>query len=220
MKLTTVLPVVLALSASAAPLTERVSSVQGFDISHHQTSVDFASAYSSGLRFVIIQASEGTTSKDPSFSSHYNGTTSADFIRDGYHFARGTGDGSQESNYFLSNGDGWSNDGRTLPGMLDLEGDCISGSWKMTFSNTYYQATGRYPLLYSSPSWWQSCTGSFDAFVDTDPLVMACYSAKPCTPQGSWPYYAIWQYKDSNAYGGESDVFNGDLTQLEQLASG
>ena len=31
------------------------AAVQGFDISHYQSSVDFAAAYSSGARFVIIK---------------------------------------------------------------------------------------------------------------------------------------------------------------------
>ncbi len=32
-----------------------LASVQGFDISHYQSSVNFAAAYSSGARFVIIK---------------------------------------------------------------------------------------------------------------------------------------------------------------------
>lgn len=127
----------MAVSGLAAPFAEpqaeletRASSVLGFDISHYQSSVDFSSAYNDGgLRFVYIKATEGTTYKDPAFSSHYTGATNAGFIRGGYHFASGTGDGSQEANFFLANGGGWSNDGRTLPGMLDLEGDCKSVSW-------------------------------------------------------------------------------------------
>lgn len=37
---------------------------------------------------------------------------------------------------------------------------------------------------------------------------------------GGWPFQTIWQYKDSNPYGGDSDVFNGDLAGLKKLASG
>lgn len=47
--------------------------VQGFDISHYQSSVNFAGAYAGGLRFVYIKATEGTTYQDPkvqSLSSH------------------------------------------------------------------------------------------------------------------------------------------------------
>lgn len=202
-------------------LTERASSVTGFDISHYQSSVDFNVAYNTGgFRFVYIKATEGTTYKDPSFSSHYTDATNASFIRGAYHFASGTGDGSQEANFFLQNGGGWSNDGIALPGMLDLESDCKSVAWIKTFSDTYHATTGRYPVLYSSPSWWSSCTGNSNAFVNTNPLNMACWDSEPCTPQGGWPYYTIWQNKDSNPYGGDSDVFNGDMTQLKKLATG
>jgi GH25 family lysozyme M1 (1,4-beta-N-acetylmuramidase) len=53
------LSIALALSiASAAPVTtleERISRVQGFDISNYQHTVDFQAAYNSGARFVIIK---------------------------------------------------------------------------------------------------------------------------------------------------------------------
>lgn len=57
MKLSAVSVTVLGV-ASAAPtstLEDRISSVQGFDISNHQPTVDFSGAYSSGARFVIIK---------------------------------------------------------------------------------------------------------------------------------------------------------------------
>jgi hypothetical protein len=66
----TILPLLsLSASALAAPaVSKREGSVYGFDISHYQESVDFAGAYSSGMRFVYIKATEGTTYKDPLFS--------------------------------------------------------------------------------------------------------------------------------------------------------
>lgn len=77
--------------------------------------------------------------------------------------------------------------------MLDLEGDCISVDWIQEFVDKYYDLTGRYAILYSSPSWWEECTGNSDAFVSNNPLNMACYNSEPCTPQGDWPYYTFWQ---------------------------
>jgi GH25 family lysozyme M1 (1,4-beta-N-acetylmuramidase) len=50
----TALPLLLA-AASATPLETRASGVQGFDISSYQGTVDFAGAYSSGARFVMIK---------------------------------------------------------------------------------------------------------------------------------------------------------------------
>ncbi|KAI1428920.1 glycoside hydrolase family 25 protein [Xylaria sp. FL1777] len=210
----------LALAKSA------LATVQGFDISHYQPSVNFAAAYSAGARFVIIKATEGTTYIDSSFSSHYSGATSAGFIRGGYHFAHlDTSSGATQANYFLAHGGGWSGDGITLPGMLDLEGDCVLSvsatvAWIKDFSDTYHSKTGVYPLLYTNPSWWSSCTGNSNAFTSTNPLVLARYSSSAGTPPGGWPYYTFWQYNDAYAYGGDSDVFNGDMAGLVRIAKG
>lgn len=197
------------------------ATVQGIDISHYQSSVDFKGAYNAGIRFAYIKATEGTTYTDPKFSQHYNGATAAGFIRGGYHFARpAASSGAAQAKYFVAHGGGWSKDGITLPGMLDLEGDCASASWIKDFSDTYHAATGRYPVFYTTNSWWVSCTGNSQAFKDTNPLMLARWGSSAGTIPGGWPYYTIWQYKDSNAWGGDSDVFNGDATQLKKLATG
>ena len=230
---------------------KRASGIQGFDISHYQTSVNFAGAYASGARFVIIkvnqdipspilprhlhrldQATEGTTYTDPSFSSHYSGATSAGLIRGGYHFAHpDASSGATQANFFLAHGGGWSGDGITLPGMLDIEynpsGATCYGlsqsamvSWISSFVNTYHSATGRYPLIYSTNDWWTTCTGNTAAFHTLSPLVLARYGSSPGTIPGSWPFQTIWQNADSYTYGGDSDFFNGNAASLKKLATG
>lgn len=52
---TAALSLLLATVAAAGPLETRASGVQGFDISGYQSNVDFASAYESGARFVMIK---------------------------------------------------------------------------------------------------------------------------------------------------------------------
>ncbi len=99
----------------------QAAQVQGFDISNWQSSVDFRAAYNSGARFVIIKATEGTDFIDKKFSDHYEGATEAGFIRGSYHFAHPDSAASEQVDFFLKNGGGWSKDGITLPGMLDLE---------------------------------------------------------------------------------------------------
>ena len=70
-------------------------------------------------------------------------------IRGAYHFASYTGSGAEEADHFLGNGGGWTGDGITLPGALDLEGDCggLSAAgminWINTFTNTYAAGAGR-----------------------------------------------------------------------------
>jgi len=95
--------------------------VQGFDISNWQADVDFDAAYKAGLRFVMIKATEGADFIDKRFSDHYVAATEAGFIRGGYHFAHPDLSASDQVDFFLKHGGGWSNDGITLPGMLDLE---------------------------------------------------------------------------------------------------
>lgn len=178
------------------------------------------------------QATEGTTYKDPGFSSHYSGATSAKLIRGGYHFAHpNSGSGSTQANFFLAHGGGWSNDGRTLPGMLDIEynpsGSTCYGlshsamvSWIHDFVNTYHSKTKRYPLIYSTNDWWTQCTGNSKDFSKTSPLVLARYGSSPGTIPGGWPFETIWQNADTYKYGGDADEFNGPLSGLQKLASG
>ncbi|MCJ1441248.1 MAG: hypothetical protein MMC23_001734 [Stictis urceolatum] len=232
MKLSTISLIAAADLVSAAPLEKRIAGVPGFDISHYQGTVDFESAYSSGARFVIIKATEGTDYTDPGFSDHYDGATAAGLIRGGYHFAHpDTSTGSAQASYFFKNGGGWSDDGITLPGMLDIEyapsGDTCYGlsqsamvSWITSFVNEYQSLSGRWPLIYSTNDWWTTCTGNSDAFSGNSPLVLARYGSSPGTIPGGWGYQTIWQNSDSYTYGGDSDFFNGSLDNLKKLATG
>jgi len=216
----------ITLGATLASAT-----VQGFDISSYQPNVDFASAYSAGARFVLIKATEGTSVIDSAFSDHYTGATNAGLIRGAYHFAHpGETAGSTQASYFIAHGGGWTADGITLPGMVDLEseddGECwgLSASamvsWIKDFSDSYHSSTGRYPMLYCNPSWWETCTGNSGAFVSTNPLVLAEYASSISTVPGGWPYQTIWQNADSYSAGGDSDIFNGDAASLTKLAKG
>ncbi|KAI8956582.1 glycoside hydrolase family 25 protein [Daldinia sp. FL1419] len=179
----------------------------GFDTSHYQPNVYFGAAYSSRARLVI---------------------TKADFaLQANYHFARpSSSPGARQANFSVSNGGGWSGDGITLPVMLDLEDDCVglstsaTVSWIKDFSDMYHSKTGRYPVLYTNPPFWLSCTGGSSAFVKTNPVVLARHTSSSGMPPGGWPYYTIWQFNDGYKYGGDLDTFNSDITKLKKLASG
>lgn len=242
---------ILALALIALATGFASAQVQGFDISSYQGSIDWSSASSSGAKFVIIkvftfsnfsprirltlwffQATEGTSIVDSQFSNHYTGATNAGFIRGGYHFAHpDDSSGSSQASFFLSNGGGWTGDGQTLPGMLDIEynpdGSTCYGlsqtdmvSWISDFVSTYYSSTGRYPMIYSTADWWNQCTGNSASFSSNSPLVLADYASSVGTIPGGWPYQTIWQNSDSYTYGGDSDIFNGSESDLSKLATG
>lgn len=93
-------------------------------------------------------------------------------------------------------------------------------SWISDFVDTYHSSEGVYPLIYTTDDWWTTCTGNSEAFSSTCPLVLARYASSVGTIPGGWGYQTIWQNADSYTYGGDSDIFNGDLTQLKAIASG
>ncbi|KAL6849852.1 hypothetical protein ACO1O0_009397 [Amphichorda felina] len=155
----------LSFAAALAGLASVAqAAVSGFDISGWQSSTDFAKAYAAGDRFVYIKATEGTTYKSPMFSSQYTGATNAGFIRGAYHFAQpASSSGAAQATYFAANGGGWSADGITLPGALDMEynpsgATCygLSASamvnWIEDFVTTYHSKTSRWPVIYTSTS--------------------------------------------------------------------
>ena len=153
-------------------------------------------------------------------------------MRGGYHFAHpDSSSGASQAKYFLAHGGGWTADGITLPGMLDIEyapsGDTCYGlsassmvAWIRDFVDTYHGSTGRYPLIYSTNDWWSTCTGDSSSFSDQSPLVLARYGSSPGTIPGGWPFQTIWQNDDAYSYGGDSDVFNGSEDSLKKIATG
>ncbi|TFK89918.1 glycoside hydrolase family 25 protein [Polyporus arcularius HHB13444] len=221
----------LALSSASPSLVKRAAP-QGVDISHYQGTVNFNTLVANGMSFVYIKVTEGTTYQDPNFSANYNGATKAGLIRGGYHFAHpDTSSGATQANYFLAHGGGWSGDGITLPGALDIEygpsgSECYGlsasamVSWIKDFSNTYHSHTGVYPVIYTTTDWWKTCTGNSAAFASTNPLWIAHYSSSIGTLPAGWTYTTFWQYADSGPNPGDQDEFNGSLQGLKNLALG
>ena len=167
---------------------------------------------------------------DSTFGTHYTGATNAGFIRGAYHFAHpDRSDGATQAAFFLAHGGGWSADGKTLPGMLDIEynpsgATCYGLSqsamvaWVSSFVNYYQSKTGRFPMIYTTANWWSQCTGNSAAFASKSPLVLARYASTPGTIPGGWGKQTIWQNADKYTYGGDSDFFNGNFAALQALA--
>ncbi|AJE81215.1 Lysozyme [Streptomyces albus] len=215
-----------------APGTDLLANPAGIDVSHYQGGINWASVRGAGIEFAWIKATEGTTYKDPQFSANYTGAYNAKVIRGAYHFARpDSSSGAAQANFFASNGGAWSRDNLTLPGVLDIEGSCYGKtpaamqSWILDFYNTYKAKTGRDVVIYTSPSWWNSCTGGWSGMAAKSPLWTAHWTSagSPSIPNGfsSW---TVWQYTSTGSVAGVSgnvdrDRFNGDRSRLLALAN-
>ena len=218
--------VVAASPASAA------DAVYGMDVSGYQGNVDWQTAWNNGGRFAYVKATEGVAYTNPYFAQQYNGSYNVGMIRGSYHFALpDRSSGGAQADYFVNHGGGWSGDGKTLPGALDIEWNpygatCYGYSqggmvqWIKDFSDEYHARTSRWPVIYTATSWWSQCTGNLGDFTSTNPLWVARYASAPGALPYAWGFYTFWQYADSGTFPGDQDVFNGAYDRLQALALG
>lgn len=205
--------------------------ILGQDVSNHQPNINWAAQYAGGSRFSWMKTSEGTTYVDPTFSKHYMGARDAGLVTGGYHFALPSqSSGRTQAEIFIKNGGGWTADGKTLPGMLDLEynpypslGNTCFGmsqpqlkAWTWDFMNTYKEKTGRYPTIYSTTDWWNTCMGGTGEF-KAAPLHIANYSTGPGYMPGGSTSFDIWQFSSVAPFAGDSNVFNGSQAELDNF---
>jgi len=209
------------------PLLDPQATVEGIDVSSHQGEVDWGSYAAQGKKFAYAKATEGTGYTNPHFAQQYDGSYAAGMVRGAYHFALpNASSGADQANYFVDHGGGWSGDGRTLPGALDVEynpyGDTCYGmsqdamaAWIEDFSTTYQARTGRYPVIYTSAQWWNQCAGG--SFADTNPLWVARYADSVGELPSGWLTHTIWQYSSDPI---DQNAFNGSESDLQELATG
>jgi GH25 family lysozyme M1 (1,4-beta-N-acetylmuramidase) len=214
------------------PPVNRAAQTEGVDVSSHQGNVNWSGLWSSGVKWAYVKATEGTYYKNPYFAQQYNGSYNIGMIRGAYHFATpDTATGTAQADYFVNNGGGWSRDGKTLPGALDIEwnpygaacfGKTQSGmvTWIRDFLNRYKARTGRDAVIYTATSWWTQCTGNYSGFGAANPLWIARYNTTPGTLPAGWAYQTMWQYTSSGPIVGDHNKFNGALDRVVALANG
>ncbi|WP_329397635.1 lysozyme [Streptomyces lydicus] len=207
-------------------------SVEGVDVSSHNGNVAWSTLWNSGVRFAYVKATESTSYTNPYFAQQYNGSYNAGLIRGSYHFATpNTSSGAAQANYFVDHGGGWSRDGKTLPGALDMEynpyGSTCYGlsaaglvNWMKDWFATYKARTGRDAVIYTSTSWWKQCTGNSAAFGAVNPLWVPRYGSSVGELPGGWGFHTIWQYTSTGPTVGDHNLFNGAYDRLQALANG
>nr|WP_244184206.1 lysozyme [Streptomyces cellostaticus] len=221
-----------AAADDAAESVSRANQTEGVDVAKYQLNVAWSTLWGSGVKWAYAKATEGTYYTNPYFAQQYNGSYKIGMIRGAYHFATpDTTSGATQADYFVNHGGGWSKDGKTLPGALDIEwnpygaycyGKSKSGmvTWIRDFLNRYKARTGRDAVIYTATSWWTQCTGNYGGFGATNPLWIARYGSAPGTLPAGWSYHTMWQYTSSGRTVGDHDRFNGAVDRLKVLATG
>jgi lysozyme len=214
------------------PTGTRVTQTEGVDVSSHQGNVAWSTLWNSGVKWAYVKATEGTSYRNPYRSQQYGGAYDVGMIRGAYHFAvPDSSGGAAQADYFVDHGGGWSKDGRTLPGVLDIEynpyGETCYGksasqmvAWIRDFVNRYEARTGRAAVIYTSTNWWKQCTGNYSGFGSTNPLWVARYAATVGELPAGWDFHTMWQYTSTGPTVGDHDKFNGALDRVKELANG
>lgn len=217
---------------SDSPQRTALTTVEGVDVSGHQGNVDWSALWDSGVRWAYVKATEGDYYKNEYFTQQYNGSYDIGMIRGAYHFANPSdSSGATQAHYFAANGGGWSKDGKTLPGVLDIEhnpygatcyGLSQSGmvNWIKDFTSTYKARTGRDAVIYTTTSWWTECTGNNGDLGATNPLWIARWADSPGALPAGWGFHTFWQYTSTGPIVGDHNLFNGAMDRLEALANG
>ncbi|HEX2312910.1 MAG TPA: GH25 family lysozyme [Thermomonospora sp.] len=225
-------------------VTRVPAGIKGVDVSSYQQGkTDWAALKRSGVQFAFVKATESASTRqkpnqgyiNPLFGQQYNASRNAGMIRGAYHFAQPheTG-GALQADFFINHGGGWRMGGWTLPGVLDIEHNPYPNglnhcynltktqavNWIRAFVDRYRQRTGRYPIIYTTTSWWSDCTGNHRGFGNS-PLWLARYGSTPGPLPASWRSYTFWQYAEQvkDTHTGNLNVFNGSYQALQKLAS-
>jgi lysozyme len=230
-------------SHSARAARAATSYLNGIDIASYQhpngAAISWAQVAASGQSFAVIKATESTSYTNPYEQGDVAGARQAGLRVGLYHFARpslvngsASADATAEADYFSSQVNAVT--GAQLPPTLDLE---VNGgltasqlvAWTSAFLTRVQSDTGRRPMIYTGPNFWNTSLGGSTAFTSY-PLWEAHYTTA-ANPQsfGGWSSWTIWQWSDGTyasppAVSGISgavdrDRFAGTLAGLEAVES-
>jgi GH25 family lysozyme M1 (1,4-beta-N-acetylmuramidase) len=225
-------PTTALIGAPNASAAVHGATVAGFDISSSQGLPDFAAARSRGARFVYVHDTAGVGYANPRFLAQFRAVKAAGLLRGAYHYARpDKSSGVAQANYFHAHAGRWYADSATLPPVLDMENTddapaCYKLSpakmvaWIRAFSDRMAALSGHAPLLYTTASWWRTCTANSTAFAATNLLWLAHWGHTPGPTPGGWTHATIWQSGSTGRYPGDQDTFRGIPADLDHLTTG
>ncbi|WP_167479941.1 MULTISPECIES: glycoside hydrolase family 25 protein [Nocardia] len=183
--------------AAAAPSGPDVSSWQHID----GRAIDWFSVKRAGHDFAMVKATEGLNYVNPYFVQDSLLMRTAGVARGTYHFARPNMAPEAQAALYSTVVLG-QNGPLDLPPVLDLESSgglapAALINWTHRYLNTVQALTGRTPIIYTYPRFWQTAMADSNEFTGY-PLWIADYrgNSAPEVP-GGWPTWTFWQTTDS-----------------------
>jgi GH25 family lysozyme M1 (1,4-beta-N-acetylmuramidase)/uncharacterized protein YgiM (DUF1202 family) len=199
--------------------------LEGIDVSHWQSAIDWSKVAAAGKKFVFMKATESTNFLDPNYASYRSGAKGAGLKVGAYHFAQPTttaGEAIAEADWFINQAAPQTGELRPV---LDLErqnglSTVAMQDWVKSFLGRMYQRTGVRGIIYVSPSFWKTYMGDTTWFAlnGYDVLWIAHWTiaGQPTLPASGWGSHGwtFWQYTSSGTVAGMSgsvdlDRYNG-----------
>jgi lysozyme len=200
--------------------------VQGIDVSHHNGTIDFAKVAASGVKFVLMKATEATSFVDPKFGTNWANASAVGLKRGAYHFFRPGISGINQADNLITQlkKHGFAK-GDIIP-TVDCED--YDGSGKPAYQTQLQAFIDRVAsafdvgcMIYTYRGFWKKI-GNPTSFAKYPLWVVDLSSVNdPRLPAG-WTDYAVWQYTFDGKVPGivgdvDRDRFNGDLAALSSI---
>jgi lysozyme len=209
-----------------------VKATLGIDVSKWSVSVNWAKAQQAGVRFAFLKATAGVDYIDPTFPAFRDGAATAGMLWSGYHWFTPFLDPGQQAAW-LARALAGSANRPTLPPVIDLEDKrAIPARYAdkvLTFLERTWELTGLQPIIYTSPSYWETYLARTALWADVYPLWIANYQVgAPKIPLPWAPMrWTFWQFSDKGngaSYGVSEravdlNVFNGSEDELAEFAA-
>ncbi len=230
------LPSPLLSSATALGAAER-KRLEGVDVSQYQhprgAGIDWRGVRSDGGRFVFIKATDGIPARSNAyFARDWLASWRAGMLRGAYHYARPSirpGSAEAQARQF-AHAVGDLRGAAELPPVLDLEttGGLTARqllNWTGTWLRAVEQLTGRRPMIYTYPTFWQNAMGNTTAFGSSHQLWIADWSAKSAPQRiGGWKTWTFWQHSSTGRVSGipalvDLNRYHGSERELGALAN-
>jgi lysozyme len=197
------------------PASPQVRFVEGIDVSKYQKKIEWKKVASSKT-FVFIKATEGINLVDSSFASNWEAAKATGLLRGAYHFFHPKLDPISQAEFFLSKATN-----ADLPPVLDVETMHGASGAQLIESATrwleYVTAQHKRPLIYTSPSFWESLPQS--TINQKADLWLAEWDTDVPSNTVNWPGWSFWQYTSTGTVPGipgtvDLNRFNGTVNDL------
>ncbi|MCD9623389.1 glycoside hydrolase family 25 protein [Rhabdothermincola salaria] len=245
-RLATALVVVVAIVGGAAiPAAAQLTGVDVASWQHPPTDqhpngapINWSQVRNAGHSFAFVKATEGTTYRNPFYTTDFAGAAAAGLYRGAYHYARPKlplSSAVDQARYFVS-ATGSLSGARDLPAVLDLEesGGLSKGDlaqWARIWLAEVERLTGRAPIVYTGYYFWRDAVGNptdigakYRLWLPSYPLNPDSTTFTPLVPSG-WATWTFWQYTSTGSVPGivgnvDLNRFCCSLANLTGLAGG